>query len=109
MLHFTREIMPEHPVYNGNAYVDTLMPEAVAHFLELTHERYARECGGRLGDSIKGIFTDEPHRGALMDIFGSTQAIEQGNWRMPYTDGLFERYEREYGDDLRAICPSCFC
>lgn len=108
VLHFTREIMPEHPVYNGNAYVDTLMPEAVAHFLELTHERYARECGVRLGDSIKGIFTDEPHRGALMDIFGSTQAIEQGNWRMPYTDGLFERYEREYGDDLRAHLPELF-
>lgn len=108
VLHFTRETMPEHPVYNGNTYVDTLMPEAVEHFLELTHERYAKECGDRLGTSIKGIFTDEPHRGALMDIFGSTQAIEEGNWRMPYTDGLFERYEKEYGDDLRASLPELF-
>tara|TARA_B110000483_G_scaffold8430_1_gene9997 strand:+ start:9552 stop:10292 length:741 start_codon:yes stop_codon:yes gene_type:complete len=55
--------------YNGYTYVDTMNREATEAFLKSTHEKYAEKCGDRLGKSIKGIFTDEPHRGALLDGF----------------------------------------
>ena len=42
-----------------DTYVDTMNPAAVRHYLETTHERYAKELGGEFGTTVKGIFTDE--------------------------------------------------
>lgn len=39
---------------------DILNPEAVASFMELVYERFAREFGDYFGTTILGIFTDEP-------------------------------------------------
>ncbi len=39
---------------------DILNPDAVASFMELVYERFAREFGGYFGTTILGIFTDEP-------------------------------------------------
>jgi len=41
-------------------YTDLLNPEAVRYFLELTHERYAARFGDQFGETIVGMFTDEP-------------------------------------------------
>ena len=49
ILKFTVELMKTGSFYNGAAYLDTLNPEATAKFIEVTHERYARQCGDRLG------------------------------------------------------------
>ncbi len=38
---------------------DLLNPQAVARFIELTHERYFQHCGARFGKTIRGIFADE--------------------------------------------------
>ncbi|MFR6329498.1 MAG: hypothetical protein ACLUOI_12200 [Eisenbergiella sp.] len=35
--------------YNEFTYVDTMSSPAVEQYIRLTHERYARECGARLG------------------------------------------------------------
>ena len=61
-------IVPDKPEsnYNGTTYIDTMSRAAVDRFIELTHEQYKAKCGDRLGRSIKGIFTDEPHRGEGM-------------------------------------------
>lgn len=42
------------------AYVDVSNAEATALFLELTHEAYRRRFGRHFGQTIPGIFTDEP-------------------------------------------------
>lgn len=42
--------------YNEFTYVDTMSRPAVEQYIRLTHERYARECGTRLGESIPGIY-----------------------------------------------------
>lgn len=42
-----------------DTFIDTLNPEAVKCFLYTTHERYKERLKGRLGTTIKGIFTDE--------------------------------------------------
>lgn len=46
--------------FNGTCYIDTMNPEAVKYFIDCTHEKYKKECGEYFGDSIVGIFTDEP-------------------------------------------------
>ncbi len=41
---------------------DILNPDAVASFMELVYERFAREFGDYFGETILGIFTDEPDK-----------------------------------------------
>ena len=40
-------------------YIDVLNPEAMRHFMDLTHERYARHAGEHFGSTIRDIFVDE--------------------------------------------------
>ena len=48
--------------YNGEAYLDTLNPEAVAHFLKLTiTDGYDKHFKQDYGPAMPGIFTDEPN------------------------------------------------
>lgn len=89
--------------YNGYTYLDTMNAEAVSRFLELTHERYAEKCGKRIGTSIRGIFTDEPHRGAMFSSFS-----EGRENRVPYTALLFPAFAEEYGYDLKSNLPYLF-
>ena len=62
--------MPESDVYNGTTYLDVFNPKATERFIELTHEQYRKHCGERIGTTIEGIFTDEPHRGGIFSTFG---------------------------------------
>ncbi len=97
--------MAQSSFYNGYTYVDTLSREATDRFIELTHEKYADRCGGRLGSSIKGIFTDEPHRGALMDPFGG--AMDCPN-QVPWTEQLPGAHLEAFGEDLLDRLPELF-
>lgn len=92
--------------YNGYTYVDTMNRDATEAFLRETHARYARECGGRLGRSIRGLFTDEPHRGALLD--GFSMNLERGECCVPYTPRLFDAFRDRFGYDLRDRLPHLF-
>lgn len=103
---FTQEYMVPTPVYNGCSYLDTMSAEATEHFIETTHELYAKKCGDRLGKSIQGIFTDEPHRGALMS--GFTVPNRDPKNLAPYTDTLFEEFEKAFGYDLKDHLPELF-
>lgn len=98
--------MEQRSFYNGQTYVDTMNPEATERFLERTHARYAEACGDRLGRSIRGIFTDEPHRGALMDPFGGDG--ERSERQVPWTDALPRRYQEAFGVDLLDHLPELF-
>ncbi|QHI70076.1 glycosyl hydrolase family 2 protein [Tichowtungia aerotolerans] len=92
--------------YNGYTYIDTMNRAATEAFLKSTHEKYAAKCGGRLGKSIKGIFTDEPHRGALLDGFSMYR--DDGAFCAPYTPVLFEEFEKRFGYDLKQKLPELF-
>lgn len=95
---YAEETMRCSDFYNGAAYLDTMNGAAVEEFLRSTLDRYAEECGDLFGGAIRGVFTDEPHRGAAFNGFG----IENPNRsRMtPYTGGLFAAYREKYGEDL---------
>ena len=101
-------VIPDKPNsgFNGTTYIDTMSTKAVDRFIEMTHEEYKKRCGDRLGRSIKGIFTDEPHRGHAMD----NRAEEDGviSCATAYTDDLFEEFRSRYGYDLFPVLPELF-
>ncbi|MGE4490565.1 MAG: glycosyl hydrolase [Kiritimatiellales bacterium] len=92
--------------YNGYTYIDTMNREATEAFLQSTHEKYAAKCENRLGKSIKGIFTDEPHRGSLLDGFSTNR--KDGAFCVPYTPKLFDEFQKRFGYDLKEKLPELF-
>jgi hypothetical protein len=106
LLTFSVREMGCHSFYNGYTYVDTMNRDATECYLNITHEKYKARCGDRLGRSIQGIFTDEPHRGSLLDGFG--MRMERGEWTAPYTQKLFAEFEKRFGYDLLPKLPELF-
>jgi hypothetical protein len=106
ILAFSLIEMSKKSIYNGYTYVDTLNRKATEKFIELTHEKYKQNCGDRLGKSIKGIFTDEPHRGTLMDEFGAGN--DSDIWRAPWTELLPAVFKNNYGYELVEKLPELF-
>lgn len=71
--------------YNRD-YTDLLNEAAVREFLDTTHEVYRKRLGDLFGREILGIFTDEPQMSGM---------------GYPFTDGLFDIFEKRYGYSLR--------
>jgi hypothetical protein len=107
LLRFRVEEMEKGSFYNGYTYVDTLNREATDYFLKLTHEAYVSRCGDRIGDGIRGIFTDEPHRGQMMSSFGQGNGC--GEYQVPFTPALPQKFQEKYGYDLLQKLPELFC
>ncbi len=91
--------------FNNATYLDTMNPEAVQRFIEVTYEAYRQEVGEDFGGVIPGIFTDEPHHGGSY----------QGHWRsgdmgvvIPWTDRLPQVFKERYGYDLIEHLPELF-
>ncbi|MBO9610288.1 MAG: hypothetical protein J7639_30290 [Paenibacillaceae bacterium] len=106
VLAFRTTEMASTSFYNGSTYLDTLNLEATEHFLALTHEKYSQSCGDLFGGHIQGIFTDEPHRGSLLDGFGITNPDKERH--VPWTYDLFERFQDAFGYDLLPRLPELF-
>lgn len=106
VLVFSIEEMKKHSNYNGYTYVDTMCREATEKFLSLTHEQYKKNCGDRIGKSISGVFTDEPHRGALM--CGFALANDAAEYLAPYTNDLFDVFHERMGYSLKERLPELF-
>ncbi|BAM03944.1 hypothetical protein PSMK_17850 [Phycisphaera mikurensis NBRC 102666] len=92
---FRVHVMETSDWYNGAAYLDNLNPAAVARFLEVTHEAYARRHGDDFGRTIPGIFTDEPNIGHLQP-------------GISWTAGLPAAYRERFGEDLLDSLPALF-
>lgn len=106
LLIFRARPQPSDSFHNGYTYLDTLKLAATERFLQVTHEQYVRHCGHRLGGSIKGIFTDEPHRGALLNGFSIPDP--QGYLMTPWTEALPQRFLETFGYDLLERLPELF-
>ena len=89
--------------YNGNTYVDTMNPDAIKDFFERTHKVYEARMGEAFGSVIKGVFTDEPHRGCFFNGFG--QSGEDATKRFPYTGRLFAAYKEKFGESVEDKLP----
>ncbi|MEN8790925.1 MAG: hypothetical protein ABF324_01930 [Lentimonas sp.] len=108
LLVFYREIHPSNSFYNGGAYLDTLNRGATDAFIESTHEKYRQHCGEHFGKSIKGIFTDEPHRGFILCDAVEQPGASRPSHSIPYTEKLFESFESHFGESLRGRLPELF-
>ena len=106
VLVFRIDLRKPSSVYNGTTYIDTMSRKAVDKFIELTHAEYKNRCGERIGTTIKGIFTDEPHRGHTLDNYREKDGIETCS--VAYTDDLFEEFIKRYGYDLKPMLPELF-
>lgn len=96
------EIASDNPWYNGQSYVNTLDPEAIKKFVEITHEAYYRELGDDFDKSIPAIFTDEPQF-SRKETLG--YAEEQKDIILPYTDDFNDTYRKAYGSDILDYLP----
>lgn len=95
---------PKSSFYNGFTYADTLKKETTQEYIAATHQKYLEHCGEEIGKTIKGIFTDEPHRGGLMlDSSNSSPAFV-----VPYTQRLFDVFFDLWGYSLKEKLPELF-
>lgn len=108
LLVFYREVHPSNSFYNGGAYLDTLNREATDAFIVSTHEKYRQHCGEHFGNSIKGIFTDEPHRGFILCDAVEQPGASHPSHSIPYTEKLFASFESHFGESLRGRLPELF-
>jgi hypothetical protein len=83
--------------FNNQTYVDSLNPEAMKKFIEVTHERYKEAVGDSFGTTVPAIFTDEPqftHKGFL------PFAEIPKDIQLPWTPGLDEDFEKQFGEPI---------
>jgi len=106
VLMFVVEEMNKSSFYNGYTYLNTLKREGTDKFISLTHEKYKKYCGSRFGNSIAGIFTDEPHRGSVMTDFGIDN--KNRSWMAPWTDELPPSFKKRFGYDVVDRLPEIF-
>ena len=93
------------PWFNNQAYSDTLNPEAIDEFIELTHEAYYKSVGSSFGRTVPAIFTDEPQFTPKQPL---NFATEQTDIFLPWTRALPEIYEETYHENLLEHLPELF-
>lgn len=80
-------------IFGESFFPDLLSEEAVEYFIKLTHEQYYKHFDRYFGNTIKGIFSDEP-----------SFAYSCEDARLPYYNGIEADYKdifgREYYNDL---------
>lgn len=104
-LSFCHHTMQPQNVYNGYADLDRLNLDATKAFLRATHEQYKQTCGEAFG-KIKGVFTDEPHRGMVFSDFSDPG--KERCWSIPWTDDLAAAFSGAYGYNLIPRLPELF-
>ncbi|MBE6929289.1 MAG: hypothetical protein E7463_03325 [Ruminococcaceae bacterium] len=80
----------------AEGYLDTMDREAVAKFIEMTHEVYKKEIGEGFGDYVKGVFTDE-----TVLLFDLREADEVGLPVYPWTRQFLQKFRERNGYDIR--------
>jgi len=100
----------EKVTWDAAYYLDTMNPEAVNAFKQMSYEPYLR-FKDEFGKTIKGIFTDEPGL-MIHDGFFGTEAmrtcVEDPQRTLPgtiiaWTRDFFERFEALKGYDIKPL------
>ncbi|MCX6907547.1 MAG: glycosyl hydrolase [Verrucomicrobia bacterium] len=80
-------------------YINMLMPEPTARFLEVTHDRYAARLGNDLGRWFVSTFTDEP---SLMSLFLRPMPYRV----LPWAPNLPAEFRKRRGYALEPLLPA---
>jgi hypothetical protein len=105
-------------------FIDPMNPVAVRRFIEVTHERYAKQLGERMGTTARLIFTDETAPGWSWlipdafkarygyDLLGAMSAVAdgshpearrvRGHLRRLQLDMFIEAFDKPVGEWCRA-------
>ena len=94
---FYKTFPPTSYWYGGFTYVDLLVPGVTEKFMEVTMTRgYEKYSASDFGQTVKGVFTDEPNLEA---------AMERGTL-FRWTPDLWDAFLGRWGYDLRVNLPS---
>ena len=80
-------------------YINLLMKEPTARFLEVNHDRYAEKLGKDLGRTFTATFTDEP---SLMSLWMRPMPYRV----LPWSETLAAEFRKRVGDDLLPLLPA---
>ncbi len=94
----------ESPWFNYQTYFDAMDKEAVAEFINVTHERYKEIIGERFGGSVPAIFTDEPNANHEKRMFAPTPEFK-GRLKLTWSRFFEEKYIEVYGEDFLDKLP----
>ncbi len=100
LIRFDWHYQPKSDWCNGESYLDTISESAVQDFIHHTYDAYAREIGADLGDTVKGVFTDEPQYYMSNPEMGNTFR------GVPYTEAMSALFERTFGYHLVDALPA---
>ena len=92
----------EIPWFNNQTYVDTLNPEAIRRFIEVTYHRYLDAVGKDFGGVVPAIFTDEPQFVRKNTL---AYADEKKDVVMPWSEDVPQTYLAAYGEDILEKLP----
>jgi len=82
-----------------SGYLDVMNPDAVAKFIELTHEVYYRHLKDYFGTTVIGIFTDEV--GVIYDFDFGYDFGRSMTTNLPWTPALEQEFRKAKGYSLR--------
>jgi alpha-L-rhamnosidase len=85
------------PWFGGFTYVDLMRSDVTARFLTVTLDAYKSAVGGDFGRTVPGSFQDEAHIAPV-----------SGKDIVNFTPGLFDRFQKKWGYDLRPQLPSLY-
>ena len=87
--------------YNFQTYVDILQPEAIARFIELTHDRYYECFKEEYGKSIPSIFSDEPRHVPMVQMSElDSECVAVYAWTYGFEKSFEEKYQYSFVDNL---------
>ncbi|GAB1454173.1 glycosyl hydrolase [Draconibacterium sp.] len=84
------------PWYGGYSYVDLLYPGVTEKFLEVTMTKGYEKNSADFGQTLLGVFTDEPNLEA---------AMSRGSM-LRWTPDLWDEFQERWGYDLKVNLPS---
>lgn len=87
--HASKSSCKSYPGDPAMSCIDLLNRDAAEKFVRVMHERYYQRFSAYFGNVIKGFFYDEPYL----------------RFEFPYTQGLFEEFQRKKGYDLLEVLP----
>ncbi|KRF16865.1 glycosylhydrolase-like jelly roll fold domain-containing protein [Nocardioides sp. Soil796] len=91
LLNYHPDLEPDEP------YVDMLNPKVTEKFIDITHESYAARVGEQFGDTIPGIFNDEP---GFYNNFPDGRGGADSRGSVAWTPGFRDYLTHNAGHDL---------
>lgn len=86
-------------LHDNKPYINLLMPEPTARFIEVTHAEYARRLGDDLSPWFVSTFTDEP---SLMSRFFKPMPYRV----LPWAPGFADAFRQRRGYEVEPIIPA---